>query len=73
MGLSGSQARYSYAWALAVVEGIEADAGSDGIDRLLDSVRTESSGEGALLQALRTNYSNLDDSTVQYLRRTYLQ
>jgi tetratricopeptide (TPR) repeat protein len=73
MGLSAPQARYSYAWALAVVEGIEADAGSDGIDRLLDSVRTESSGAGALLQALRTNYSSLDDSTAQYLRRTYLQ
>jgi len=73
MVLSSGQARYAYAWALAVVEGIEADSGSDGLDRLLDAERTESSGENALLQALRTNYSSLDDSTAEYLRRTYLQ
>jgi tetratricopeptide (TPR) repeat protein len=73
MGMSASQARYSYAWSLAVVEAIEADSGSDGLYRLLDAERTESSGENALLQALRTSYSSLDDSTVEYLRRTYLQ
>jgi hypothetical protein len=73
MVLSSGQARYAYAWALAVVEAIEADSGSDGLDRLLDAERTETSGESALLQALRTNYSSLDDSTAEYLRRTYLQ
>jgi tetratricopeptide (TPR) repeat protein len=73
MVLSSGQARYAYAWALAVVEAIEADSGSDGLDRLLDAERTETSGENALLQALRTNYSSLDDSTADYLRRTYLQ
>jgi hypothetical protein len=73
MVLSSGQARYAYAWALAVVEGIEADSGSDGLDRLLDAERTETSGQNALLQALRTNYSSLDDSTAEYLRRTYLQ
>jgi hypothetical protein len=73
MRLSDAQARFAYAWALAVVEAIEADSGSDGLGRLLDAERTESSTEGALLQALRTNYSGLDDSTVAYLRRTYLQ
>ncbi len=73
MVLSSGQARYAYAWALAVVEGIEADSGSDGLDRLLDAERAETSGESALLQALRTDYSSLDDSTAEYLRRTYLQ
>ena len=73
MRLSDAQARFAYAWALAVVEAIEADSGSDGLDRLLDAVRTESSSEAALLQARRTNFSSLDDSTVEYLRRTYLQ
>jgi hypothetical protein len=73
MVLSSGQARYAYAWALAVVETIEADSGSDGLDRLIDAERTESSGENAMLQALRTNYSSLDDSTAEYLRRTYLQ
>jgi tetratricopeptide (TPR) repeat protein len=73
MRLSDAQARFAYAWALAVVEAIEADSGSDRLDRLLDAVRTESSSEAALLQALRTTFSSLDDSTVEYLRRTYLQ
>jgi hypothetical protein len=73
MVLSSVQARYAYAWALAVVEAIEADSGSDGLDRLLDAERTEASGENALLQALRTGYSSMDDSTADYLRRTYLQ
>jgi tetratricopeptide (TPR) repeat protein len=73
MRLSDAQARFAYAWALAVVEAIEADSGSDGLDRLLDATRTESSSDAALLQALRTNFSSLDDSTVDYLRRTYLQ
>jgi len=59
MVLSSGQARYAYAWALAVVETIEADSGSDGLDRLIDAERTESSGENAMLQALRTNYSSL--------------
>ena len=73
MGLSVSQARFACAWALAVVEEIEADFGSDGLDRLLDAMRTEPSRDAALLQALRTNFSSLDDSTADYLRRTYLQ
>jgi len=73
MGLSVSQARYAYAWALAVVEAIEADSGGDGLDRLLDAMRTEPSGDGALLQALRTDFSSMDNSTADYLRRTYLK
>ncbi len=73
MGLSLSQAQYAYEWALAVVEAIEADSGSDGLDRLLDAMRTEPSRDAALLQALRTNFSSLDDSTADYLRRTYMQ
>jgi len=73
MKFSSAESWFSYQWSLAVVEAIEADAGSDGLDRLLDAVRTESSGPAALLQGLRTNYSSLDDFTVTYLRKTYLQ
>ena len=73
MHLNSGQARYAYAWSLAVVEAIEAQSGSDAIDRLLDAVRTESSPDAALLQGLRTHFSALDESTVAYLRQTYLQ
>jgi tetratricopeptide (TPR) repeat protein len=73
MKFSSAESWFSYQWSLAAVEGIEADSGSDGLDRLLDAERTESSGEAALLQGLRTNYSSLDEATIAYLRRTYLQ
>ena len=73
MKLSSSEAWFSYGWSLAIVESIEANSGADGLDRLLDAERTESSGEAALLQALRTNYSSLDEAAAEYLRKTYLQ
>jgi hypothetical protein len=73
MNLTGPQAQFAYAWALAVVESIAADSGSDAIGRLIDATRSEPSCSDALREALRTNYSSLDESAVDYLRRTYLQ
>lgn len=72
MRLTAPQARFAYAWSLAVVEAIEAQSGLDAIGRLLDAERTEASGEVALLQALHTGFSGLDDATIAYLRQTYL-
>jgi tetratricopeptide (TPR) repeat protein len=72
MRFSAGQARYAYAWALAVVEMIEAEQGSDGINRLLEAERTESSREAALREGLRMNFSDLDSETIQYLKKTYL-
>jgi tetratricopeptide (TPR) repeat protein len=71
-GFSAPQARFAYAWSLAVVEAIEAQSGLDAVDRLLDAERTESSGEAAIVQALHTNFSSLSDATTLYLRQTYL-
>jgi hypothetical protein len=73
MRFSPGQARYAYAWSLAVVEMIEAEQGSDGINRLLEAERTESSREVALRQGLRMNFTNLDDATIDYLKKTYPQ
>ena len=73
MRFSPGQARYAYAWSLAVVEMIEAESGSDGINRLLEAERTESSREAALREGLRMNFSSLDDETVEYLKKTYLR
>jgi len=58
-------------WALAVVETIESQQGSDGIIRLLEAQRTESSQEAALRQGLRMNFSELDDATIAYLKKIY--
>jgi hypothetical protein len=73
MRFSPGQARYAYGWALAVVEMIEAQEGSDGINRLLEAERSESSREAALREGLRMNFQSLDDATIEYLKKTYLQ
>jgi hypothetical protein len=70
--LTDLQARFAYAWSLAVVEAVEAQSGLNAIDRLLDAERTKASGEAALREALRTGFSGLDDTTIAYLRQTYL-
>ena len=72
MNLTAPQARFAYAWALAAVEAIEAGSGLGAIDSLLDAERTEASGEVALREGLHTTFSGLDDSTIAYLRQTYL-
>jgi hypothetical protein len=65
--LTASQARFAYAWSLAVVEAIEAQSGLDAVDRLLDAERTEVSGEAPLRQALRTGFSGLYSAVTLYL------
>jgi len=70
---STGQARFAYAWSLAVVEMVEAEHGSDGINRLLEAERAESSREAALREGLRMNFSSLDEVTIDYLKKTYLQ
>lgn len=72
MRFSPVQARYAYAWSLAVIEMIEAEQGSDGINRLLEAERVESSREAALREGLRMNFSSLDEATIEYLKQTYL-
>lgn len=72
MRFSPGQARYAYAWSLAVVEMIEVQQGPDGINRLLEAERTEPSREAALREGLRMNFNNLDEATIDYLKKTYL-
>jgi hypothetical protein len=72
MNLTAPQARFAYAWALAVVEAIDAQSGWGAIDSLLDAERTGTTGEAAVREGLHTTFSGLDDSTIAYLRQTYL-
>jgi len=71
-GFPEQAARWAYAWSLASVESIIADSGMAGIERLLENLTTEFSVEAALRAALHTNYADLQQQTVRYLRRTYL-
>ena len=73
MKMSSPESWFAYGWALAVVETIQDQFGADGVNRLLEAQRTESSQEAALRQGLRMNFSELDDATVAYLKKTYPQ
>ena len=73
MKLSRADSWFAYGWALATIETIQSEQGPDAMNRLLEAQRTESSQEAALRQGLRMNFAELDDATVAYLKKTYLQ
>lgn len=73
MGLPGSAAAFAYAWSLAVVESMIDSGGITDIARLLDRVATAPSTETALRETLRLDYADLQQQTLDYLRRTYLR
>ncbi len=65
-------ARVAYAWSLATVEGIVQSGSSADIVGVLDALAAGSSTEGAIRNVLRENYADLNRSTADYLRSTYL-
>lgn len=73
MGLSGNSAAFAYAWALAVVESIIDSGGVSDISRLLDRVATAQSTEAAAQEVLHSNYNDLQQQTVTYLKHAYLR
>jgi hypothetical protein len=73
MGLSGNSAWSAYAWSLAVVESITDSGGVSDISRLLDRVATAPSTEAATQEMLHSNYGDLDQQTVAYLKHEYLR
>lgn len=73
MGLSGGAASLAYAWSLAVVESIIQSGGMSDISRLLDRIATSPSTEQALRESLHTDYADLEQQTLVYLRRAYVR
>jgi tetratricopeptide (TPR) repeat protein len=73
MRLSGDEASYAYAWALANMEYIIQSDGMGDVGRILDRIATGSSTEAAVKDVVRSDYDDLMQSTVQYLRKTYGQ
>ena len=73
LSLSGNSAAFAYAWSLAVVEAIIDAGGVSDISRLLDRIATSRSTEAAAQETLHSNYSDLKDETVAYLKRAYLR
>jgi tetratricopeptide (TPR) repeat protein len=62
---------YAYAWALANIEYIVQTEGMTGVERILDRLAAGSTTEAAVRDVLRSDYSDLMESTAQYLRKTY--
>ena len=72
MAMPKDFARVSYEWSLATVEGIVQSGSQTDIDGLLNALAAGSSTEGAVRSVLHMNYADLNRSTADYLRRTYL-
>jgi len=73
LGLSEDEVRYSYAWALANVEFIVQTGGMDDIEKILDRIAAGQSAEEALHEVLRSDYGDLMQGTVGYLKKSYSQ
>src|SRR5579864_8379224 len=73
MSLSGGAASFAYAYALAAVESIIESGGVIDISRLLARISTAPSMDAALRDALHSDYSDLDQQTIAYLRHEYLR
>jgi len=72
MNLPPSAVAEAYEWSLAVVEGIVAEGSLADITRLLDRLADGVAPEQAVRDVLHDSYDDLMQSTVGYLRKTYL-
>jgi tetratricopeptide (TPR) repeat protein len=73
MSLDGNSAAFAYAWSLAVVESIVDSGGVSDIGRLLDRLATAPSTEAAAQEMLHSNYTDLQQQTLAYLKHAYLR
>jgi tetratricopeptide (TPR) repeat protein len=71
MAMGGDGARYAYAWALANVEYIVQANGMGDIERILDRIGAGMATEQALKEVLHSDYTDVTQSTAEYLRKTY--
>ncbi len=72
MGQSSDEVTLYYAWSLAVVESMVDAGGVSDVSRLLDRVAASPSTESALRETLHLSYEDLQQQTVNYLKRAYL-
>jgi hypothetical protein len=71
MRLSPDIAAHAYAWSLANVEYIVQVNGMSDVERILERLAAGSTTEAAVREVLHSDYDDLAESTVQYLRKTY--
>lgn len=73
MAYSGGQAAFAYAYALAAVEAIIQSGGVSEVSRLLGRISSAPSTEAAMRETLHSDYADLDQQTVAYLRKEYVR
>jgi tetratricopeptide (TPR) repeat protein len=72
IGYSGESASVAYAWSLAVVESIIDRGGVSDVSRLIGAMASAPSGQQAVQQTLNDTYGDLQQQTLDYLKRAYL-
>jgi tetratricopeptide (TPR) repeat protein len=73
MSLPADSAGLAYAWSLAVVESMIQSGGISDVSRLIDRMATASSPEDAVRETLHSDYDDLQQQTIAYLKNEYLQ
>ena len=71
MSLSSDVARYAYAWSLANVEYIVETQGMGDVERILDRIADGETTEQAVRDVMHEGYSDLMQSTAEYLKKNY--
>lgn len=72
IGFPSDSASMAYAWSLAVVESIIDRGGVDDVSRLVGAFASASSAQDAVQQTLNFSYDELQQQTVEYLKRAYM-
>jgi hypothetical protein len=62
----------AYSWSLAIVESMIQSGGITDISRLLDRLAAAPSPEAAVRETLNSDYADLEQQTIAYLKRAYL-
>jgi hypothetical protein len=72
MQFTRDKGAYAYAWSLAHIEMIVQQYGAGDIERVLDLIAEGESPETALRNVVHSDYEDLAQSTVEYLRKNYV-
>lgn len=72
MSLPTDSASVAYAWGLAVVESIIQQGGMSDVSRLIDHMATAASAQDAVRDVLHSDYDDLQQQTIDYLKHQYL-
>ena len=73
LGLSQYQASFAYAWSLAAVESIVQTGGMSDVSRLLDAIASAPNTEEAMRETLRSDYNDLQQQTLAFVRQQDLR